>query len=174
MDPRWIPHYVGSVRRASLVDAQLRNLFCSTALIVPVPGSSVSLSAPWPAAILAVALQRIGLGSRVWIGLRRRIAVRKSATALAGQRPTVGEHYASFCVAPGRLDVRHVVLVDDVITKGRTMLAAASRLQADYPHADIRGFALIRTLGRTHRLERVFDPCHGFVRWSGEDARRDP
>jgi adenine/guanine phosphoribosyltransferase-like PRPP-binding protein len=67
-----------------------------------------------------------------------------------------------------------IVLIDDVITKGRTLLAAAARLQAELPHADIRAFALIRTLGFVQHMERVLEPCHGVVRWAGGDARREP
>jgi len=47
------------------------------------------------------------------------------------ERPTVARHYDSFVV--GRMDSLcerpHFVLIDDVVTKGRTLLAAAARLQ---------------------------------------------
>jgi len=67
-----------------------------------------------------------------------------------------------------------VVLIDDVITKGRTLLAAAARLRSELPSADIRGFALIRTVGFVHQIKRLEDSCHGVVRWAGGDARREP
>ncbi len=53
-------------------------------------------------------------------------------------RPTVFEHYESFVVVPAPGMVRRVVLIDDVITKGRTLLAAAARVQSAFPSADIR------------------------------------
>jgi adenine/guanine phosphoribosyltransferase-like PRPP-binding protein len=84
------------------------------------------------------------------------------------------QHYESFSVTLPAFPVRRVVLVDDVITKGRTLLAAASRLQADLPSLEVAAFALIRTLGFVRRMDHVTDLCHGFVRWSGGDARRDP
>jgi hypothetical protein len=59
-------------------------------------------------------------------------------------------------------------------TKGRTLLAAAARLQAELPHADIRAFALIRTQGFVPHLGSVFESCHGVIRWAGGDARREP
>ena len=59
-------------------------------------------------------------------------------------------------------------------TKGRTLLAAATRLQTELPHADIRAFALIRTQGFMPQLGSVFESCHGVIRWAGGDARRDP
>jgi hypothetical protein len=66
------------------------------------------------------------------------------------------------------------VLIDDVITKGRTLLAAAARLRSELPLADIRGFALIRTAGFVHQIKCLEEPCHGVVRWAGGDARREP
>jgi predicted amidophosphoribosyltransferase len=117
------------------------------------------------------------LGDCVWEGVERRIPVRKSATALNAERPTVRQHYESFAVAtawsatgtPSR-----IVIVDDVITKGRTILAAAMRLYEAFPNADIRAFALVRTMGFIADVGRSLDPCQGVVRWAGNDARREP
>jgi adenine/guanine phosphoribosyltransferase-like PRPP-binding protein len=86
----------------------------------------------------------------------------------------VHQHYDSFAVAPALGPIRRIVLIDDVITKGRTLLAAAARLRAELPYADIRAFALIRTQGFVHRIERLVEPCHGVIRWAGGDARREP
>jgi phosphoribosylpyrophosphate synthetase len=67
-----------------------------------------------------------------------------------------------------------MVLVDDVITKGRTLFAAAARLRHEFPQLDIRAFALVRTLGFLSRLDRAFAPCQGVVYWAGGDTRREP
>jgi adenine/guanine phosphoribosyltransferase-like PRPP-binding protein len=123
-----------------------------------------------------MALCTLGLGSDVWPGISRRFAVARSATALLGQRPSVWQHYESFAVgrAPGR-PLHRIVLVDDVITRGRTLLAAAARLRGQYPHADIRAFAMVRTLGFLSRLDRLLEPCGGgVVYWACGDARREP
>jgi hypothetical protein len=76
--------------------------------------------------------------------------------------------------APVESAVRRIVLVDDVITKGRTLLAAAAKLRGQFPHADIRAFAMVRTMGFLHHAERLLEPCEGFVHWGNGDARREP
>ena len=160
--------------RASLCDSQLANLFGGAAVLVPVPGSAPGRLTGWPASQLAFALREVGLGRQVWKGLHRQSAVTKSATARACERPTVREHYESFTVERPLPAIHKVLLVDDVITKGRTLLAAAARLQEQFPHADVRSFALIRTLGFMPRVDQLAQTCHGVVRWARGDAHRDP
>jgi predicted amidophosphoribosyltransferase len=123
-----------------------------------------------------MALHELGLGCDVWPGITRRTAVTRSATALLGARPTVRQHYESFAVAaaPRVAALRRIVLIDDVITKGRTLLAAAAKLRGEFAHADVRAFALVRTLGFLTRVDRLLAPCEGFVYWAHGDARREP
>jgi hypothetical protein len=116
--------------------------------------------------------------------------VRKSAFAAARERPTVLEHYASFalegdfcCAAhPGTCSLGgghrgsdlQLTLIDDVITRGRTLLAAAARLRDAFPGAEIRAFTVLRTLAPDEVLRCVLDPCEGEIRWISGDARRRP
>jgi adenine/guanine phosphoribosyltransferase-like PRPP-binding protein len=86
----------------------------------------------------------------------------------------VHQHYDSFVAMPAPNPIRRVVLIDDVITKGRTLLAAATRLRVELPLSDIRGFALIRTEGFVQQIKHLEEPCHGVVRWTRGDARREP
>ncbi len=173
-DPLWLPHYAGCVYRSSLRDRQLAELLTRGAILVPVPGSARTGEAPWTALRLAIALSQVGLGSRTWIGLRRGYAVTKSATAVSTARPSVHQHYDSFVAMPPVMPLRSVLLIDDVVTKGRTLLAAAARLRSVLPSADIRAFALMRTQGFAHHIEHLAEPCHGVIRWAGGDARREP
>lgn len=173
-DPRWLPRYAGVVYRRSVSEPQLAALFDRGAVLVPVPGSSTTRDAPWPALQLAIALSEVGFGLPVWIGLRRDFAVRKSARAPSGLRPSVAQHFESFSVAPLTLPIRRLVLVDDVVTKGRTLLAAAARLRTELPCTDIRAFALLRTHGFVQRLDHLIGSCHGVIRWAAGDARREP
>ena len=68
----------------------------------------------------------------------------------------------------------NVVLIDDVVTKGRTLLAAATRLHEAFPGAQIRAFALLRTMGLIPGVQRLLDPCTGEIRWKAGDAHRSP
>jgi hypothetical protein len=175
-DPVWLPRYAGCVIELLERHRCFRSVFAGAPVLVPVPGSEpADVGRSWAAAHLAVALKQFGLGCATWIALRREFAVRKSSQAPAGTRPTVHEHYQSFLVSTASRDrPEKIILIDDVITKGRTLFAAATRLQVALPQADIRGFALIRTMGRLQRLDRLIAPCEGFVYWAGGDARREP
>ena len=174
-DSAWLTTYAGLVREEVTRRETLAGLFDRETYLVPMPGSSASHTGVWAAERLATALYGVGLGKAVWPCLRRRYAVRKSATALSGDRPSVGQHVESLSVAmtlagpPQRL-----VLIDDVITRGRTILAAAARLHEALPNADIRAFALVRTMGFLSHVAHFVEPCQGVVRWAGGDARREP
>jgi predicted amidophosphoribosyltransferase len=153
----------------------LGDAFGADVTFVPVPGSNPSATRVWAAERLALALHGVRLGGSVWLGLQRRFPVRKSATALNGDRPTLQQHCDSFSVLElSDAPPRRIVLVDDVITKGRTLLAAAAKLQQALPHSDIRAFALVRTMGFLPTVTRFLQPCQGVVRWAGGDARREP
>jgi predicted amidophosphoribosyltransferase len=115
-----------------------------------------------------------GLGQHVWPGIRRVRRVCKSATAAPGSRPTVGNHYDSFAIESASTAPCHLMLVDDVVTKGRTLLAAAARLQEAFPAAEIRAFALLRTMGLIQGVDRLLDPCIGEIKWRRGDAHRTP
>jgi hypothetical protein len=85
--------------------------------------------------------------------------VLKSATAVPGERPTAYLHYESFLIERPAIAPESIVLIDDVVTKGRTLLAAATRLQEAFPGAQIRAFALVRTMGLISGVQQLLDPA---------------
>jgi len=56
-----------------------------------------------------------------------------------------------------------VTLIDDVVTRGATLFAAASVVEAAYPGIAVRGFGLIRTNGLVPDVEQVIDPTFGTI-----------
>jgi predicted amidophosphoribosyltransferase len=173
-DARFLVKYAHRVQQQAAYSTHLAGFFLADDVLVPVPGSSPKSCGLWVAASLADALLREGLGALAWPGLRRICAVRKSATAAPGARPTVDAHYASFLMGSPPHELRSVILVDDVITKGRTLLAAAARVREALPGAQIRAFALLRTMGMTPSVGQLLNPCRGEITWTGGDARRTP
>ena len=173
--PKWLKTYVTRVHDEFTQQRRFVDFFSEHTVLVPVPQYlSCAPASLWVAKRLAFALQEAQLGAEVWTGLRRVISVERSSSAWMWQRPTVQRHYQSLTVIPSMRSPSNIVLVDDVITKGRTLAAAGMRLREAFPGATIQAFALVRTMGFIQDIARLFDPCEGAIRWNGEDACRDP
>jgi hypothetical protein len=174
-DASFMLKYALRVRQQATDSPLLSGFFGAADVLVPVPGSGAYPTGRlWAAEHLAIALVNEGLGRAAWSGLHRVRAVRKSATAAPDERPTVQLHYESFVIERPEIAPERIVLIDDVVTKGRTLLAAASRVHEAFPAAKIRAFALIRTMGLIAGVQQLLDPCRGEIRWRAGDARRSP
>ena len=143
--------------------------------LVPMPRSSPLVDgALWPAGLICEALLSRGLAGDVLPCLERVEAVRKSAYA-GRNRPKPAEHYETFRVAPGALPhPERVTIIDDFITKGSTLIAAAARIREAFPGAEVRGFALVRTMGLVPDVSEIIAPCAGTVSYHGGEAHRSP
>jgi hypothetical protein len=174
-DATFMLKYALRVRQQVTDSPLLAGFFGPSDVLIPVPGCAPSIRGDIGAAgHLAVALVNEGLGGAAWPGLRRVRAVRKSATAAPGERPTVHRHYESFLIEQPAIPPESIVLIDDVVTKGRTLLAAGSRVHEAFPGAQIRAFALVRTMGLIAGVQHLLDPCRGEIRWRCGDAHRSP
>jgi predicted amidophosphoribosyltransferase len=180
-DTHFLFKYAARVRQQVSENSPLEGYLRPTNVLVPIPGSARTGTGTVPVAEhLATALIEEGLGQGMWRGLHRIRAVRKSATAAPGARPTVANHYDSFAIEEtANLDemstlLQRVVLIDDVVTKGRTLLATAMRVQEALPNAEIRAFALLRTMGLIEGIDRLLEPCVGEITWRAGDACRNP
>ena len=132
--------------RDRLEQSELTTVLGTRFTLVPMPRSSpVRQGAVWPSQILAQALVRHGLGRDWQPLLERRIAVKRSATAPSGERPDPVDHYESFRVGSVASPPDAITVVDDVVTRGATMLGALSRLRDSFHDAQIQGFAFVRT-----------------------------
>ena len=110
--------------------AALRAMLSPNVVLVPCPGSNPLPPAQiargpalWTPRQICRALVVAGMGSSTLECLRRVTPVQKSAFAAPGGRPSPQEHYDSIASAELPLaSSRHIVLVDDFVTKGATLL----------------------------------------------------
>lgn len=133
-------------------------------ILVPTPKSSLSKSNTlWVPQRLATALVRTGLGKEVKSLLQREKPVVKSSTSLPKNRPKPIEHYNSMAVKETLDDPKEILLIDDVITRGATLLGAANKLADAFPNAQIHALAFMRTMSDPAEFVRILDPCKGKI-----------
>ena len=80
------------------------------------------------------------------------------------------------CFEVSTEDPKRVIIVDDVVTKGRMFLATATLLAERFPSAELRAFALIRTMGLEPDVEKIVAPCVGVIKrgyWNDADRQDD-
>jgi hypothetical protein len=166
-----------AARVAAMIDARLAPTFLrSNPALVPIPRRIPlqphdPISAP---EAIARALKSAGLGGLVWPALRRTRVIPKSAWVKPGSRPEFIEHYTSLELLDEEPATHRFLLVDDFVTRGRTLLAAAAVLYQAIPDARIRAFALIRTEGLAPDIAAIASPKIGVIRYLGGDAFRSP
>jgi adenine/guanine phosphoribosyltransferase-like PRPP-binding protein len=174
----WPPGIAHAVERlAQEFDATpLSEVLGPDVSLVPAPKSAPLVEgALWPARRIAEELIRRGLGKEVLPCVRRVTAVRKSAYSAPGERPGAKEHLESMEGQRVLASPSRVTVVDDVVTKGATLLAVASHVKDVFPDADVRVFALLRTMGLIPEIDKVLDPCVGAIRLSSwGEADREP
>lgn len=174
-DPTTLQRAVQLLREHIATGGVLSPFFGPRVALVPTPRSAPLVQgALWPAEVICRAIADAGLAGSVVPCLRRTVAVQKSARAPRGERPQVSRHFESLAVQPMVGITERIVIVDDVITKGSTALAAASRLAEIYPDADMKVFALVRTKGLVPDIDRILDPTTGIVRLVGDEGDRQP
>ncbi|MCS7145349.1 MAG: hypothetical protein RMJ28_07030 [Nitrososphaerota archaeon] len=68
------------------------------------------------------------------------------------------------------------MLVDDIITRGHTVLGGAWRIAEAYPNSIIVAFALFRTISEQRDFRKILEPVRGEVVYRPRfgDALRRP
>jgi hypothetical protein len=144
--------------------------------LVPAPRSTPLIEgALWPARRIAEALVTHGLGVEVLAVVRRATPVPKSSLATPGERVSLAQHVESLSLEPLLANPARITIIDDVVTKGRMLLATATVLRQAFPSTDLRAFALIRTMGLQPDVEKILAPCIGAIVRSpwGDAVRSD-
>jgi hypothetical protein len=144
-------------------------------LAIPVPSSSLKRPGSlWIPQDLAYALKDAGLVGDVMPLLERTTALPKSAFSLASERSKAMDHYGSVQVSMKLIAPSSILLVDDVITRGATMLGVAGRVMESYPSMLVQGFAAMRAVSNQGEFKSLMDPCCGKVTLQGDQTRRRP
>jgi hypothetical protein len=148
---------------------QLSDFIPATATLVPLPKSAPLLpNSVWPGNDICQFMVDHGWGRDIQPLIRRATAVPKAAfQAHAEDRPTVQVHFNSMdlddaCVF--QQDVQEFVLIDDVVTQGRTAYAAFLKLQTQFPHIPVKLFALIRS-DSFKKIEHWCDPASSEIKY---------
>jgi predicted amidophosphoribosyltransferase len=174
--PILMSDWVADEIKRDLQKLPFRSYFTDKTVLVPAPSSGMRQSSGiWPAQRIAIALAAKGLAMVSVPCLSRVEPVPKSATSFGPERPKAERHYETMAVQKGLLsDPEEIVLVDDVITRGATILGGASRLHEAFPKTRIRAFAAMRTMTPPSEFEAITDPCIGTVRLMGINTYRRP
>jgi hypothetical protein len=154
----------------------LNELLGPDVTLVPAPRSTPLIDgALWPARRIADELVTHGLGVEVLPIVRRATPVPKSSQANPGERVSLAQHIASLSLEPLLASPTRITIVDDVVTKGRMLMATATVLRHIFPSTELRAFALIRTMGFQPDVERILAPCVGVIVRSpwGDAVRSD-
>ncbi|MBI4959083.1 MAG: hypothetical protein HY915_06280 [Desulfovibrio sp.] len=173
--PVSISQLIAKRLKEGLDQISFRDWLQGSAIAVPVPKSSLAKPGSlWVPLMLAEAMREAGLVSDVVACLKRKTPLKKSATSAPGERSTVFEHYDSIEVEKTLLAPSEILLIDDIITRGATMLGCANCLQEAFPGVPIRGFAAIRTISNEEDFSSLLAPCLGKISLRGDQSFRNP
>ena len=155
------------------------SFFQKDTILVPVPRSSLMQpNSLWVPNRIATALVKRGLGKAVVAHLARKTPVRKAAWSKPSERPKVKEHFETMSVQGSISEPPpdQILLVDDIITRGATLLGAANRLAEVLPTARIRAFVGMATISDSSDFVALFKPLIGRVQYrpQTEDTIRRP
>lgn len=149
--------------------------FNSNTVLIPIPKSSLlKKDTLWVSQRITDALVRNGLAKSSEGCLERVIALPRSSKSTPENRPKAFQHYESMRVRKLLFNPEEIVLVDDVVTRGATILGAVNRVAEAFPNTRIRAFAVMRTISRPEKFSQIVDPCVGTIKLSGGEAWRDP
>ncbi|MBL9079221.1 MAG: hypothetical protein JNL08_17090 [Planctomycetes bacterium] len=158
-------------------DGRFGDFLGDDVVLVPVPRSAPfkSKDAAWPARRICDALAVRRLCAGVESLLERHTAVRKSALVRKGaERPGPSDHENTIrCVDILAQAPRRITIVDDVVTRGATLLGCARVVAARFPDCEVRGLAVVRTMSK-QEIMTMLDPIEGHIRIVHGTPRREP
>jgi hypothetical protein len=175
--PVLMSDWISSMMERRRSELPFNSFFVANSVLVPLPRSSLlQPDSLWVPERIANALVRKRFGARVMSCLTRSRAVRKSAIGRPDQRPTPTEHFESLAVQGNLGSTEDIVLIDDIVTRGHTMIAAANRLLEAFPSSRIHAFAAMRTVSGWTEFSHIYDPQIGSIEYreDSDDCIRRP
>ena len=138
----------------------LREFFTGDCCLVPIPRSSPLIKgALWPTKTICENLVHNRIGSNYLPLIVRRKPVAKSSRFYnADDRPSIQTHIDSLEIAFPATNQRNFVLIDDILTLGRTSAACAWFLKNAIPDCTVKIFAVMRTMGRVDDISKLVEP----------------
>ncbi|MDR5591213.1 hypothetical protein [Christiangramia sp. SM2212] len=151
----------------------LRIFFENNQCLVPVPRSAPLLrNALWPTLRIAELFVQNGIGSSVSTMVNRIDPVPKSSQFYSAEdRPTISTHLRSLRVNPPPPDTNNFILIDDILTLGRTTTACALKIKEILPNANIKIFSLMRTIGRQDDIDLLLNPRTDYIYYNSETGK---
>ena len=139
------------------------DFFKNKPLLVPIPRSSlIKPDTLWVPNQIAISLINNGFGSESIPCLKRKTALPRAAGCSPTNRPRAIDHYNSLSVET-LSEPDEILLIDDVVTRGATIIGAANRLASIFPKSRIRAFTLIRTVSIAAKFTNILDPYIGTI-----------
>ena len=150
-------------------------IFGTDRIAIPVPKSAPRhKDSLWVPLEIANALRDEGLVADVSECLERVKRVNRSSTAGRGNRPSPIDHFNTI-----QFDLMNnfgdsgVILVDDVITRGSTIVGCTALILDAVPGVDMKAFTMLRTMGLGN-FHAVKDSCEGAIQGSQYSCDRTP
>lgn len=140
------------------------SFFHDDTILVPLPKSApMQKGTLWVPERIALSLLAQGLGREVVPMLERTVAVPKSAWSTPQARPLPQQHYDSMAVQKALANPRKILLIDDIVTRGSTLLGGASRIHDEYPNCEIVAFAAMRAINHESDFSKEYYPVKGEI-----------
>lgn len=170
---RAIPALIDHLVKNATVHPGL-SAFGANTVLVPAPRSSLmKAGSVYPSRLICEELLSRGMGREIVDLLVRVKAVPKAAFQASSERPTVETHLSSIDFEGGAMGADHIVIVDDIITRGTMLYACATKILSHMSSATVSTFGLIRTISYSE-VTNLIDPARGVISFDGQFTRRIP
>jgi predicted amidophosphoribosyltransferase len=173
--PILVSDWIAKRIQEKITELPFGHFFRPNTILVPVPKSSLMQpDTLWVPERIAKAMVAAGIGKQVDTCLIRTKPVAKAASCVSSERPTAKQHYDSITVQGALSKPDEIVLIDDVVTRGATLIGSANRLADAFPECRIRAFVAMRTISNPNDFQTVYSPCIGTIDLREGETYRKP